>query len=164
MTPEDYCHDLAARHGSDFRYSLLGLPLAQRQTLVAVQAFHVETMQIAGECRDTGVARTKLEWWRTEVDRLFAGDPQHPVTRALHRRLTLFNLPEEYFREMLDGVAMDLDYDLYPSFAELTLYVHRRGSIPALLAAEILGYQDRRATPPFCSRGWSVAPVVRSVL
>ena len=32
---------------------------------------------------------------------------------------------------------------------QLTLYVHRRGSIPALLAAEILGYQDRRATPRF---------------
>ncbi|HRD47994.1 MAG: squalene/phytoene synthase family protein [Candidatus Competibacter sp.] len=149
MTPEDYCHHLAVRQASDFRYSLLGLPLAQRQTLVAVHAFQVETTRIVDECRDAGIARTKLDWWRTEIDRLFAGDPQHPVTRALQRRLTLFNLPEEYFREMLDGVAMDLDYDAYPSFAELTLYVHRRGSIPALLTAEILGYQDRRATPRF---------------
>lgn len=149
MTPEDYCHHLAVRQASDFRYSLLGLPLAQRQTLIAVHAFQVETTRIVDECRDAGIARTKLDWWRTEIDRLFAGDPQHPVTRALQRRLTLFNLPEEYFREMLDGVAMDLDYDAYPSFAELTLYVHRRGSIPALLTAEILGYQDRRATPRF---------------
>ncbi len=149
MIPEDYCHNLAVRQGSDFRYSLLGLPLAQRQTLVAIHAFQVETTRIVDECRETGVARIKLDWWRTEIDRLFAGDPQHPVTRALHLRLSSFNLPEEYFREMLDGVAMDLDYDAYPSFTELTLYVHRRGSIPALLAAEILGYQDRRATPRF---------------
>lgn len=149
MTPEDYCHDLAARHGSDFRYSLLGLPSAQRQTLIAVQAFVVETMQVVTECRDTGVARTKLEWWRAEVGRLFSGNPQHPVTRALLSRLAPFNLPEEYFREILDGATMDLEYGVYPGFAELTLYVHRRGSIPALLASEILGYQDRRATPRF---------------
>jgi phytoene synthase len=149
MSPDDYCHDLAARQGSDFRYSLLGLPLAQRQALIAIQALELEIAQIVVECHDPEVARTKLDWWRAEIGRLFAGEPQHPVTRALHPGLSRFNLPEEYFREILDGVAMDLDYDAYPSFAELTLYLHRRGSTPALLAAEILGYQDRRATPRF---------------
>lgn len=149
MNPDDYCHDLAARQGSDFRYSLLGLPLGQRQTLTALQAFQLETAHIVGECHDPDVARAKLDWWRAEIGRLFAGEPRHPVTRALWPGLGRFNLPEEYFREILDGVAMDLDYDAYPGFTELTLYVHRRGSTPALLAAEILGYQDRRATPRF---------------
>lgn len=149
MTPEDYCYNLVASPGSDFRYSLLNLPLARRQALIAVQAFYVETTHIIEECRDPGVARTKLDWWRTELGRLFAGEPQHPVTRALQPKLAAHNLPEEYFREILDGVAMDLDYDAYPSFTELTLYAHRCGSVPALLAAEILNYQDRRATPRF---------------
>ena len=149
MSPDDYCHDLAARQGSDFHYSLLGLPLDQRQALIAIRAFELETAQIAIECRDPGVARTKLDWWRAEIGQLVAGDPRHPITRALHSQMARFNLPEEYFREILDGVGMDLDYDADPSFTELILYVHRRGSTPALLAAEILGYQDRRATPRF---------------
>ncbi|MDS4040483.1 MAG: squalene/phytoene synthase family protein [Candidatus Competibacter sp.] len=147
--PDDYCQNLAARRGSDFHYSLLGLPLAQRQALCAVRAFCLETAGIVEESRDLGVARTKLDWWRAELGRLGEGAPQHPVTRALLPRLAAFNLPEEYFREILDGVAMDLEYDAYPSFTELTLYVHRLGSVPALLAAEIPGYQDRRATPRF---------------
>ena len=149
MNADDYCYDLAAGRGADFRYSLLGLPIRQRQALTAVQAFYVETTRIPQECHDPGVARAKLDWWRAELERLFAGDPQHPITHALQPQLAAFNLPEEYFREMLDGVAMDLDYDAYPSFTELTLYLHRQGSVPALLAAEITGYQDRRATPRF---------------
>lgn len=149
MSPDDYCQQLAAPPGSDFRYSLLGLPLAQRQSLTAVGAFYRETAQIVGECQDSSIARAKLDWWREEIGRLYAGEAQHPVTRALRPHLATFNLPEEYFREILDGAAMDLDYDLYPSFGELTLYVHRRGSVPALLTAEILNYQDRRATPRF---------------
>ena len=149
MNPDDYCYALAVRQGSDFRYSLLGLPLDQRQALIALQALQLETARIVGERHDPGVAHAKLDWWRAEINRLFAGEPQHPVTRALQPGLGRFNLPEEYFRELLDGVAMDLDYDAYPGFAEMTLYVHRRGSTPALLAAEILGYQDRRATPRF---------------
>lgn len=149
MNPNDYCYDLATGRGSDFRYSLLGLPVAQRQTLAAIQAFCLETTRIPQECHDPGVAQTKLEWWRAELGRLFEGNPQHPITRALQPQLAIFNLPEEYFREILDGVAMDLNYDVYPSFTELTLYLHRHGSVPALLAAEITGYQDRRATPRF---------------
>jgi phytoene synthase len=149
MNADNYCYDLATGRGADFRYSLLGLPIVQRQTLAAVQAFYLETSRIPEECHDPGVARTKLDWWRTELGRLFAGDPQHPITHALQPRLATFNLPEEYFREILDGVAMDLDYDAYPIFTELTLYLHRHGSVPALLATEISGYQDRRATPRF---------------
>lgn len=149
MNPDDYCQDLAARQGADFRYSLLGLPLAQRQALTALHAFELEAARIVHECHDPGVAQTKLDWWRAEVGRLAGGEPQHPVSCALQPHLSQFNLPLEYLQELLDGVAMELDYDAYPRFAELTLYVHRRGSLPALLAAEVLGYQDRRATPRF---------------
>lgn len=149
MNADDYCYDLAARQGSDFRYSLLKLPLTQRQTLVAVHAFYLETSRIPEKCRDGNVARAKLDWWRAELSHLFAGNPQHPITQALQSRMAVFNLPEEYFREILDGVAMDIDYDAYPSFTELTLYLHRHGSVSALLMAEITGYQDRRATPRF---------------
>jgi phytoene synthase len=149
MTPEDYCRQLALRPGSDFRYSLLGLPLERRQAWIAIRAFQLEISQIIEECRDPGVARIKLDWWRNELGCLFAGEPHHPVSLALQTPLNAFNLPEEYFREMLDGAAMDLDYDVYPTFTELTLYVHRLGSVPALLATEVLGYQDRRATPRF---------------
>ena len=149
MNPDDYCYNRAARPGSDFRCSLLGLPLEQRRALVALQAFQLETADIVQECRDPEVARAKLDWWRTEISRLFAGEPQHPITCALRPWLTRFNLPEEYWREILDGVAMDLDYDAYPRFTELALYLHRLGSTPALLAVEILGYQEPRATARF---------------
>jgi len=149
MSADDYCHDLAVQSSTDFRYSLLGLPFAQRQALVAVQALYWKTTRIPEECHDSSIAQAKLDWWRAELGRLFAGEPQHPITRTLHPRLTEFNLPEEYFREILDGIAMDIDYDAYPGFTELTLYLHRCGSIPALLMAEIAGYQEQRATLRF---------------
>ena len=149
MTPDDYCYNLAAPPGSDFRYSLLGLPLARRQALIAVKAFELEVTQIVDQCQDSSVGRAKLDWWRDEIGRLFVGKPQHPVTVALQPHVSAFNLPEEYFREIADGAAMDVDDGAYPSFSELSLYAHRRGSIPALLAAEILNYRNRRGTPRF---------------
>lgn len=90
-----------------------------------------------------------MDWWRDEIGRLFVDKPQHPVTLALQPYISTCNLPEEYFREISDGAAMDVDVGAYPSFSELSLYAHRRGSIPTLLAAEILNYRNRRGTPRF---------------
>jgi phytoene synthase len=94
------------------------------------------------------VAGAKLAWWREEIARLFAGDPQHPVTLSLGSVLEQFDLPQEYFEEIIDGMQMDLDQSRFGDFRELNLYCHRVASVVGLLAAEILGYANRQ-TPKY---------------
>ena len=144
MTPEAYCQDKAARSGSSFYYSFLFLPPAQRRAITALYAFCREVDDVVDEQLDEQVARAKLAWWREEIGRLFEGRPQHPVSRALAPAVESFNLPQEYFQEIIDGMEMDLDYDCYETFKELSLYCHRVASIVGIMAAEIFGYQDRR--------------------
>jgi len=54
-----------------------------RPGVTAAAALYVELEAIATRFRDLNVARTKLAWWREELGRLDAGQPAHPVTRAL---------------------------------------------------------------------------------
>lgn len=149
MHPDQYCSDLSTTYDGDFRYSLLGLSRPQRHALSALHAFYLEATRIPQQCQELAVAQAKLDWWRSEVQRLCAGCPQHPVTSALLPHVATYHLAEEYFHELLDGVAMDLEYDLYPNFAALTLYLHRLGSVPALWAAEVCGYQEARSVTRF---------------
>lgn len=144
QTPDSYCQERAAKSGSSFYYSFLFLPDEQRQAITALYAFCREVDDVVDECSDPGVARTKLEWWRQEVKNCFAGTPQHPVTKALRVATERFDLQEEYFQEIIDGMQMDLDYDSYPSFTELSLYCYRVAAVVGLLAAEIFGYTDRK--------------------
>lgn len=146
MTPQEYCQQKAANSGSSFYYSFLFLPEEQRQAIMALYAFCREVDEVVDECSETDVARAKLDWWRGELANTFAGRPQHPVTRALQPALARYNLPEEYFREIIDGMQMDLDYDAYPTFTELSLYCYRVAGVVGLLSAEIFGYEDRRTT------------------
>lgn len=143
MTPEEYCQDKAARSGSSFYYSFLFLPPEQRRAITALYAFCREVDDVVDETSDTDVARSKLNWWRQEIEHLFNGQAQHPVTQALQEPIRRFNLPQEHFAEIIDGMEMDLDYDAYPSFKELSLYCHRVASIVGLMSVEIFGYQDR---------------------
>lgn len=143
MTPQEYCQNKAASSGSSFYYSFLFLPPDQRLAITALYAFCREADDIVDECQDSAVAERKIEWWREELERLYQGNPQHPVARALEKPLQQYNLPHEYFREILDGMSMDISQHQYESFRDLSLYCHRVAGVVGLLSAEIFGYQNR---------------------
>jgi len=144
MTPDEYCQDKAAKSGSSFYYSFRFLPEQQRQAIIALYAFCREVDDAVDEIADVEVASKTLDWWRDEIHNTFAGNPSHPVGKALVTAIENFDLHEEYFMEIIDGMAMDLDQFSYPDFTQLALYCHRAASVVGLLSVEIFGYQDRK--------------------
>ena len=144
VTPDEYCQQKAAQSGSSFYYSFLFLPPQRRRAITALYAYCREVDDIVDECTDTAVARTKLAWWRQELARLYAGDPQHPVTRALAPAIQPFGIKHEYLAEIIDGMEMDLSQNRYLDFAALEQYCHRVAGVVGLLAASIFGYRDER--------------------
>ncbi|MCM2309327.1 MAG: presqualene diphosphate synthase HpnD [Sulfuritalea sp.] len=144
MTPDQYCQERAAASGSSFYYSFLFLEPPRRQAITALYAFCREVDDAVDECPDPAVARTKLAWWRSEVQALYEGRASHPVTQALAATLRQFYLPQEQLLEIIDGMEMDLDQVRYADFKALHLYCYRVASVVGLLAAEIFGYSDRQ--------------------
>lgn len=143
MSPQEYCQSKAAASGSSFYYSFMFLPTLKREAITALYAFCREVDDIADECHDVNIARTKLAWWRAEIANLYQGKPQHPVSKALAPAIGRYNLSEEHFQEIIDGMEMDLAQTRYADFKALHLYCYRVASVVGLLAAEIFGYQDR---------------------
>jgi phytoene synthase len=144
MTPDQYCQDKAAASGSSFYYSFLFLPEGKRKAIIALYAFCREVDDIVDECSDIGVARTKLQWWREEVGRLFEHKPRHPVTQALLPHLASARLAQEYFQEIISGMEMDLEQTGYENFEQLKLYCYRAASVVGLLSVGIFGYSDAK--------------------
>ncbi|MEO8009654.1 MAG: presqualene diphosphate synthase HpnD [Betaproteobacteria bacterium] len=142
MTPEQYCQDKAAKSGSSFYYSFLFLPPERRRAITALYAFCREVDDVVDECTDTELARTKLAWWQKEIAGTFSGSAQHPVAQALIPVVRTFNLPQNHFQDVIDGMEMDLRYNRYPDFATLQSYCHRVAGVVGLMAAEIFGYLD----------------------
>ena len=144
MTPDQYCDDKARQSGSSFYSSFRFLPENRRRAITALYAFCREVDDVVDETHDDNVARTTLNWWRAEIDNLYAGGPQHPVTRALLPHVKAFDLQRELFLEIIDGMEMDLDIPRYASFKDLQLYCYRVASVVGQLSAQIFGYTDRR--------------------
>ena len=142
MSPEDYCQQKAAQSGSSFYYSFMFLPPERRRAITALYAFCREVDDAVDEPADPQVARAKLEWWRHEVAQLYAGQAQHPVTRALVPAIGPFNIQHRQLGEIMDGMEMDLTQNRYPDFQSLRLYCHRVAGVVGLLAATIFGYRN----------------------
>ena len=142
MTPDAYCQQKAAQSGSSFYYSFLFLPPERRRAITALYAFCREVDDVVDEVSDPAIARTKLAWWRREIDAAFEGSPEHPVGKALAPVVRDFGLAREQLQTVIDGMAMDLEQVRYVDFPALELYCHRVAGVVGMLAARIFGYAE----------------------
>jgi phytoene synthase len=142
VSPDQYCQQKAAASGSSFYYSFLFLPPERRRAITALYAFCREVDDVVDECTEPQIAHTKLGWWRQEILSLFQGNPNHPVSRALHPHLESFGIKETQLQEIIAGMEMDLTQTRYLDFKGLEKYCYHVAGAVGLLAAGIFGYRN----------------------
>ena len=170
MTPEQYVQNKAAASGSSFYYAFLFLPPERRRAITALYAYCREVDDVVDECTDPSLARVKLAWWRTQVDQMYDGKPDHPVTRALQPHLESCAITRERLLAVIDGMEMDLDQTRYLDWPGLRKYCWHAAGVVGELSAGVFGQEKARCvagspigrksygpaspTQPASSRGW----------
>ncbi len=146
MTPEQYVQQKAAASGSSFYYAFLFLPKERRAAITAFYAFCREIDDVVDEVVDPGVARTKLAWWQSEVTKAFAGQPSHPVSKALMPLAATYQIEARHLHAVIEGCQMDLEQNRYLDFPALQRYCHLVAGIVGEVAAQIFGQTDEATT------------------
>ena len=144
MTPDAYCQQKAAASGSSFYYAFLFLPAERRRAITALDAFCREVDEAVDDAAEMQVAAAKLAWWRSELAGLYAGNPQHPVTRALAPFKEKFSITAERLNQIIDGMEMDLTQTRYLDWPALERYCYLVAGVVGVLAAGIFGYRNPR--------------------
>lgn len=140
MSPYEYCQQKAAQSGSSFYYSFLFLPPERRRAITALYAFCREVDDTVDECTDVSIARNKLAWWRKEIGAMLAGNPTHPVTKALQPYVVPYSLDGKHLLAIVDGMEMDLDQTRYLDYPGLQKYCWHVAGVVGILSASIFGY------------------------
>lgn len=144
MSPDEYCQQKAAQSGSSFYYSFLFLPQERRRAITALYAFCREVDDVVDETMDDAVARAKLGWWRQEIHAMLAGQPTHPVTKALQAHMNTFALEGGHLLAIIDGMEMDLNQNRYLDFIALQKYCWHVAGVVGVLSASIFGISNPR--------------------
>lgn len=146
MTPDQYVQQKAAASGSSFYYAFLFLPKERRAAITAFYAFCREIDDVVDEVTDPSVARTKLAWWQSEVTKSFAGEPSHPVMKALMPLAAAYQIETRHLQAVIEGCQMDLEQNRYLDFPGLQRYCHLVAGIVGEVAARIFGQTDEATT------------------
>ncbi|MFN3303955.1 MAG: presqualene diphosphate synthase HpnD [Roseateles sp.] len=139
MSPEQYVQEKAAASGSSFYYAFLFLPPPRRAAITAFYAFCREVDDVVDETQDAGVAATKLAWWRKEAASAFAGQPTHPVMKALMPHVGAYDIRLEHLNAVIEGCEMDLQQTRYLDYAGLQRYCHLVAGVVGEVASGIFG-------------------------
>lgn len=140
MEPNEFVKDYTKSAGSNFYYSFLLLPREKREAMFAIYAFCKYTDDLVDEEHPGQNKMDLLNDWRHEVERMYEGRATHPITRSVSESLERFEIPKQYFHDLIDGMEMDLNQTRYSTFDELLQYCYRVASVVGLMSIEIFGY------------------------
>ena len=135
-----------AERKSNFFLGFLLLPRAKREALSAAYAYCRLIDDVVDDNNTPKAeARKSLDFWREEIERLYAGRATHPIAKALEKPIADYTIPKDPFIEMIRGCAMDLEQARYETIADLESYMRGVASSVGVMCVHIFGWKH---TPP----------------
>ena len=135
-----YVRDVVARSGTSFLLGMRVLPKPRREAMYAIYAFCRAVDDIADEPGEPRAKLARLDDWRREIERLYQGQPVHPVARALAGPVRQYGLPKAEFLTLIDGMEMDARGTVQaPSLDGFALYCRRVAGAVGMLSVRVFG-------------------------
>ncbi len=140
-----HVESVVRRSGTSFFWAMRRLPPLKRNAMYALYAFCREVDDIADEAGEYEEKISRLESWRKEIDKTYEGQPEWQVSQALLGPVRCFNLAEDDFQAVIDGMEMDAGKSLrLADMDELNLYCDRVACAVGRLSNAIFGIDLQR--------------------
>lgn len=151
---------------TSFYWAMRLLPADRRDAMFAVYAFCREVDDIADGDLAADEKRKGLDKWRAEIARIYEGEPETPVGKALGAATKAYGLDRGAMEAVVDGVEMDATGEaLAPDMDTLITYCNRVASAVGLLSIKIFGDDSDEARRGAVSLGHAMqlANILRDV-
>ncbi len=140
------CRALTQKHAKSFYFSSIALPQRKKRAAYAVYAFcrYADDLidKAVEEKRDLSGAETQLG---KLLDELYAGTAQMDWAPAFWLTVRQFDIPREYFIDLIKGVLLDRERVRIKNWEELEQYCYHVASVVGLMMSKIFELSDPEA-------------------
>jgi phytoene synthase len=158
-----HCRAVAKQRARNFYYSFILLPTDKKNAMCAMYAF----MRYCDDLSDEpGATRSAIDRWRQALTEALAGRPDdNPTWPAFLDAVDRYCIPHEYFFEMIEGVASDMEPRTIATFDDLYQYCYRVASVVGLTTIHIFGFTSSDALPlaEKCGIAFQLTNILRDV-
>ncbi len=154
-----YCRRLARSHYENFNVGGWITPKDRRPHVYAIYAWcrTVDDLgdealppQLAAATADPGrldaaAAQhrlSRLDWWQSELDAVYHGQPAHPVTVALQATVSKFDIPDTPFRKLIQANRIDQGSGRFASIDDVLAYCEHSANPVGHLFLYLFGHRD----------------------
>ena len=141
----DDCRSITKREAKNFYYAFLTLPADKRRAIYAAYSFCRYCDDSVDEAATSESKLTALVQLRSELTRAYDGNPGSTVFLALADVAQRYQIPQDYFQEVIQGVESDLVKTRYRDFEELRRYCYQVASVVGLICLQIFQYRGEEA-------------------
>ncbi len=141
----DECRSITLREAKNFYYAFLTLPAVRRRAIYVAYAFCRYCDDAVDRLGSQDEKLAALAGLQKELEKTYLGHPGDPVSMALADVAERYDIPQEYFQEVISGVECDLVKDRYEDFEQLRRYCYQVASVVGLICIQIFGYKDPAA-------------------
>jgi squalene synthase HpnC len=137
-----YTRWLARRHYENFHVVSFLLPRRLRQDFYNVYAYCRWADDLGDEMGGRAESLKLLEWWRAELDAMYAGRATHPVFVALIGTVQKHAIPRQPFADLIQAFVQDQTVARYRDWEELFGYCRYSANPVGRLVLHLCGYSD----------------------
>jgi phytoene synthase len=163
------CMAIARRAARNFYYGFLLLPPDRRRAMCALYAFMRRSDDLADAPGPAAEKAAALAEWRRHLLAALEEPPEqamsrHPTLAALGDTVHRFGIPARYLLDVLDGVGMDVEPRVFPTFQDLRGYCYRVASAVGLCCIHIWGYYSENGRAESLAESCGLALQMTNIL
>ncbi|GKV20330.1 hypothetical protein SLEP1_g30474 [Rubroshorea leprosula] len=143
----DRCGEVCAEYAKTFYLGTLLMTPGRRRAIWAIYVWCRRTDELVDGPNASHITPSALDRWEGRLEDLFNGRPFDMLDAALSHTVAKFPVDIQPFKDMIEGMRMDLKKSRYKNFDELYLYCYYVAGTVGLMSVPVMGIApDSQAT------------------
>ncbi|XP_047971564.1 phytoene synthase 2, chloroplastic-like isoform X1 [Salvia hispanica] len=133
------CREVCAEYAKTFYLGTLLMTPERRRAIWAIYVWCRRTDELVDGPNASHITPMALDRWEARLEDIFRGRPFDMLDAALADTVSRFPVDIQPFRDMIEGMRMDLWKSRYQNFDELYLYCYYVAGTVGLMSVPIMG-------------------------
>ncbi|KAM7515930.1 hypothetical protein LguiA_005513 [Lonicera macranthoides] len=135
----DRCCEVCAEYAKTFYLGTMLMTPERRRAIWAIYVWCRRTDELVDGPNASHITPSALDRWESRLENLYKGRPFDMLDAALSDTVAKFPVDIQPFRDMIEGMRMDLRKSRYKSFDELYLYCYYVAGTVGLMSVPVMG-------------------------